>query len=209
MSVLTHKYSSARLPAAQTGLLSRLFAFPPVSLSSVLRCSLSAPWIWLNILFPDFLMYRDLPIASAPIPWTVSRSQDLSGYFYAADARSPSPAGLSLLSLSTSNTKVILFPSNLLLFWIFWMIPWRRAWQPTPAFLPRESHGQRSLGGYSPQGWKVRPDRSNCKTVWQGCFCLMFWFLGREAWGIKHEPPTMEGEVLTTGRPGKSLDFVF
>ena len=26
-------------------------------------------------------------------------------------------------------------------------IPWRRAWQPTPVFLPRESHGQRSLVG--------------------------------------------------------------
>jgi len=24
-------------------------------------------------------------------------------------------------------------------------IPWRRAWQPTPAFLPGESHGQGSL----------------------------------------------------------------
>ena len=23
--------------------------------------------------------------------------------------------------------------------------PWRRAWQPTPVFLPGESHGQRSL----------------------------------------------------------------
>ena len=28
--------------------------------------------------------------------------------------------------------------------------PWRRRWQPTPVFLPRESHGQRSLVGYSP-----------------------------------------------------------
>ena len=28
-------------------------------------------------------------------------------------------------------------------------IPWRRAWQPTPVFLPGESHGQRSLVGYS------------------------------------------------------------
>ena len=27
--------------------------------------------------------------------------------------------------------------------------PWRRAWQPTPVFLPRESHGQRNLVGYS------------------------------------------------------------
>jgi len=29
-------------------------------------------------------------------------------------------------------------------------IPWRRAGQPTPVFLPRASHGQRSLVGYSP-----------------------------------------------------------
>ena len=29
-------------------------------------------------------------------------------------------------------------------------ILWRRAWQHTPVFLPGESHGQRSLVGYSP-----------------------------------------------------------
>ena len=28
--------------------------------------------------------------------------------------------------------------------------PWRRAWKPIPVFLPGESHGQRSLAGYSP-----------------------------------------------------------
>jgi len=27
---------------------------------------------------------------------------------------------------------------------------WRRAWQPIPVFLPGKSHGQKSLGGYSP-----------------------------------------------------------
>ena len=31
-------------------------------------------------------------------------------------------------------------------------IPWRRKWQPTPRFLPGESHGQRSLVDYSPVG---------------------------------------------------------
>ena len=36
-------------------------------------------------------------------------------------------------------------------------IPWRRAWQPTPVFLPGESCGQRSLVGYSPWGCK-QPD---------------------------------------------------
>ena len=32
-----------------------------------------------------------------------------------------------------------------------WENPWRKAWSPTP-FLPGESHGQRSLVGYSPWG---------------------------------------------------------
>ena len=33
-------------------------------------------------------------------------------------------------------------------------IPWRRAWQLSSVFLPGESHGQRSLVGYGPQGLK-------------------------------------------------------
>ena len=33
-------------------------------------------------------------------------------------------------------------------------IRWRRAWQPTPVFLPGEFHGQRSLAGYNPWGHK-------------------------------------------------------
>ena len=33
-------------------------------------------------------------------------------------------------------------------------IPWKRAWQPTPVFLPGESHGQRNLAGYNPWGCK-------------------------------------------------------
>ena len=33
-------------------------------------------------------------------------------------------------------------------------MPWRRARLPTPVFLPGESHGQRSLAGYSPLGRK-------------------------------------------------------
>ena len=33
-------------------------------------------------------------------------------------------------------------------------VPWRRARQPTPAFLPGKPHGQRSLAGDSPYGCK-------------------------------------------------------
>ena len=36
-------------------------------------------------------------------------------------------------------------------------IPWRRAWQPTPVFLPEVSHGQRSLADYSP--WRRKKTR--------------------------------------------------
>ena len=33
-------------------------------------------------------------------------------------------------------------------------LPWSKKWQPTPVFLPGESHGQRILAGYSPRGRK-------------------------------------------------------
>ena len=37
-----------------------------------------------------------------------------------------------------------------------WKTPWRRAWQPTPVFLPGKSHEQRSLVGYSRGVTRVR-----------------------------------------------------
>ena len=33
-------------------------------------------------------------------------------------------------------------------------ISWRKKWQSTPVLLPAEFHGQRSLAGYRPWGWK-------------------------------------------------------
>ena len=38
--------------------------------------------------------------------------------------------------------------------WNWVPTPWRRKWQPIPVFLPRKSHGWRSLVGYSPWGRK-------------------------------------------------------
>ena len=38
--------------------------------------------------------------------------------------------------------------------WTIKKAEWRRKWQPTPVLLPGESHGQRSLVGYSPWGYK-------------------------------------------------------
>ena len=51
-------------------------------------------------------------------------------------------------------------------------IPWRRKGQPTPVFLPGESHGQRSLEGYSPWGCKVpevTEDACICKEMVSAC----------------------------------------
>ena len=40
-------------------------------------------------------------------------------------------------------------------------IPWRRKWQTTPAFLPRKSYGEKSLGGYSPWDHKNQTQLSD------------------------------------------------
>ena len=45
-------------------------------------------------------------------------------------------------------------------------IPWRRAWQPTPVFLPGEFHGQRSLAGYSWWDRRVQHDWSDLAHTW-------------------------------------------
>ena len=47
-------------------------------------------------------------------------------------------------------------------------IPWRKKWQPTPVFSPGESHGQRSLAGYSPgvtKRWTRLSDSAQHSTV--------------------------------------------
>jgi len=43
-------------------------------------------------------------------------------------------------------------------------VPWRRAWQPTPVFLPGESRGQKSLVGCSPQGHQ-EPDTTEALST--------------------------------------------
>ena len=43
---------------------------------------------------------------------------------------------------------------------------WKREWQPTPVFLPGESHGQRSLVGHSPQDHKESDTTEATHTHW-------------------------------------------
>ena len=50
-------------------------------------------------------------------------------------------------------------------------VPWSRKWQPTPVFMPRRSHGQRSLVGYSPWG------RKESDTTEHACMRVHFIFI--------------------------------
>ena len=52
--------------------------------------------------------------------------------------------------------------------------PWMRTWQPTPVFSPGESHGQRSLVGYSPWGRK-----ESDTTEWLHFFFFFSYIAGR------------------------------
>ena len=54
-------------------------------------------------------------------------------------------------------------------------IPWRRKWQPTPVLLPWESHGRRSLVGYSPPVAKSRTQLSDFTFT----FTLGMWWRER------------------------------
>ena len=49
-------------------------------------------------------------------------------------------------------------------------IPWRKKWQPTPVVLPGESHGQRTLVGYS--SWGLKRVRQDLATTEQQQNCL-------------------------------------
>ena len=60
-------------------------------------------------------------------------------------------------------------------------IPWRKAWQPTPIFLPRGSHGEDPSGVYSVVLHRVWHDRSNLahmhslSSIWNICISLSYY----------------------------------
>ena len=66
---------------------------------------------------------------------------------------------------------------------------WRRQWHPTPVLLPGESHGQRSLVGYSPWGHKESDTTEP----------LHFHALGKE---MATHSSVLAWRVPGTGQPG-------
>ena len=75
-----------------------------------------------------------------------------------------------------------------------WEDPWRRAWQPTPVFLIEESHGLKSLAGYSTWGCK---ESDMAEHTWINTFTNTFisilfsWLKWKINEGEKHYRITM------------------
>ena len=65
--------------------------------------------------------------------------------------------------------------------------PWRRKWQPTPVFLPGESHRQRNLEGYSPWGCKESDttERVHYEVHLVKAMAFPVVMYGCESWSIK------------------------
>jgi len=65
-------------------------------------------------------------------------------------------------------------------------IPWRKAWQLTPVFLPGEFHGQRSLVSYSPWGCKESDTTEQLSlSLFPKVTVLVGWFHCREHTTLK------------------------
>ena len=77
-------------------------------------------------------------------------------------------------------------------------ISWRRKWQPTPVFLPRKSHGWRSLVGYSPWGHKESDTMSN---FMEEVSSILAW---RIPW--TEEPGKLQSIALQESRVGHDLE---
>ena len=78
--------------------------------------------------------------------------------------------------------------------------PWRRKWQPIPAFLPEESDGRRSLEDYSPwsgKSWTWLSDRA-CKHMPTPSGAVLPKPLATR---LQHTP---KGSILPRGREGPS-----
>ena len=80
-------------------------------------------------------------------------------------------------------------------------IPWRRKWQPTPAFLPGKSDGWRSLVGYSPQGHKESDTTESLYFVGRitaQMADLSFQLLQRSSWSWVAQGPPIK--TILSGR---------
>ena len=87
-----------------------------------------------------------------------------------------------------------------------WKMPWRRKWQLAPVFLSRESHGQRSLAGYSP--WRCKEsnmtEHACISFVGDTSHCFPGSSAGKESACSAGDP----GSISGSGRsPGEGIGY--
>ena len=118
---------------------------------------------------PDMILYGERDTSDKPVPtifsWSVRPMQPQSPLDF------PSGSDGKGICLQCGRPGFDIWVGK---------IPWRRKWQPTPVFLPGESHGQRSLVDYSPRGHKEsdtmdwltfsRPFEESQDSQWQHLF---------------------------------------
>ena len=83
-------------------------------------------------------------------------------------------------------------------------ILWRKKWQPTPALLPGESHGRRSLGGCSPRGCKESDtaQQLNQNRITFGIFELQKLFLNHNQAEVCNNRVQKYSQVVKSRRSG-------
>ena len=119
--------------------------------------------MWSCFLAPaESRAFTTAPVASSIIIVSVS----LSVYRYTAPWGFPGGANGKELAHQCKRQKRHGFDP-----WVR-KIPWRRSWQPTPVFLPGESHGQGSLTSYSPWSCKESDTTEACTHLVQACSAL-------------------------------------
>ena len=93
-------------------------------------------------------------------------------------------------------------------------IPWKREWQSTPGSFPGESHGQRSLAGFSPWGHK---ESDMTERLTHSRYLITYWMLPifpslnsqERIWWVKFSFATMSHHNPWIHCPGtRSLSLV-
>ena len=80
--------------------------------------------------------------------------------------------------------------------------PWRRKWQPTPVFLPGESHGRRSLVGHSPRSRRESDMTERLHfTLYVYVHILLLLFL----WRTLPDTAILQDKNSNPGFPGGSV----
>ena len=118
-------------------------------------------WIWLSdftFTFHFHALEKEMASHSSVLAWRIpgtghpgglpSMGSHRVGHDWSDSAAAAANTKYFCVLETLNISMCLVFYTHLLTF------PWSRKWQPTPVFLPGESHGQRSLAGYSPWGCK-------------------------------------------------------